>query len=285
MTSALATCILSLVVGAMAIAIAYGHQPGQDSSTKTVLADEFTPLEIGPLPAAQSVWADRFWRANTGAAQYPEKAYAVQTTLDKRIVRFELRDSDRDRSKSDSGTTRRAELSGSLYGCDERLPNGTPLWGAFSFRHSAWENPVGMAAKSGGVYGQIHMGSEFGGSPALAFRRGRDGRFRITTRGQFELDGTIHYDRSLTFDEPHDLVYRVSLHPTEGEISVWLDGDLVVEQARVSIGHDSAQSYWAFGLYFSGGIAGSVSAQYAHLAYPAPRSLRDRTTKSPAWPR
>ncbi len=238
----------------------------------------------GEAAAAETLWLGRRWRVNAAPALDPRASHAIRTYSDRTRIRFELRDSDIDRAPRDSRGTRRAELSGSLRGDKRRLPNGVPLWGAMLFRHHAWPDPEGMKALTGGVYGQIHMGSDFGGSPALAFRRNRDGLFLITTRGQHDEAGTVHYARAVSFDAPHDLVYRVVLHPTEGSLSVWLDGARIVHRERISIGHANAQSYWNFGLYFSGGIAGTVTAEYAAHVYPAPEDLRDRAAQPLGWP-
>jgi hypothetical protein len=179
---------------------------------------------------------------------------------------------------------RRSELSGSLYGDSTRLPNGTSLWGAFSTRHAAWDDVAGMKALTGGIYGQIHMGSTFGGSPALAFRRKSDGTFRITTRGEFDTDGTVRYQAPLSFGKVHDIVYNVVLDPVFGRVSVWIDGVLVVDVPRASIGHSNAESYWNVGVYFAGGVTSPVVAEYANHVYPQSGSLSARISHRPAWP-
>lgn len=245
----------------------------------------FIALEIGPLPEAQTRWSERTWRVNAGSVQHGDLAYAVQSDKSGDVVCFELRDSDRDRSPNDAPSVRRAELSGSLYSDKRRLANALPLWGAMSFRHHAWTDPDAMRQHTGGVYGQIHMGSQFGGSPALAFRRTRDGLFRITTRGQHDTGGTVRYEAPLSFDESHDLVYRLVLHPVRGSLAVWLDGKQIINIKDISIGHESAQSYWNLGLYFSGGIDGRVIAEYANHRYPSPAALAQRAARPEPWPR
>lgn len=265
--------------------------PGCGEDTAALLASEapargaYQPIAISDDPAAETIWQGRRWRVNAGPVFAPHTAYAIQTDSDQTRIRFELRDSPNDRSPRDDSDTRRAELSGSLRGDRQRLPNGTMLWGAMQFRHHAWPDPAGMKALTGGVYGQIHMGSRFGGSPALAFRRNRDGLFVITTRGQYDPQGTTHFAEAVAFDVPHDLVYRVVLHPTSGSLSVWLDGKRIVAREGISIGHEHAESYWNFGLYFSGGIAGRVSAEYAGHVYPAPADLSARAANPVSWPR
>ncbi|MHA6332680.1 heparin lyase I family protein [Qipengyuania sp. CAU 1752] len=245
----------------------------------------FRAIGIAALPEAEAFWSGRIWRANAGSVQHGDLAYAVQTDPSGEVIRFELRNSDRDRSPNDAPSVRRAELSGSLYGDKQRLVNATPLWGAFSFRHHAWTDPDAMRRHTGGVYGQIHMGSQFGGSPALAFRRTSDGLFRITTRGQHDTGGTVRYEAPLSFDESHDLTYRIVIHPYRGSLAVWLDGKQVIDSENISIGHESAQSYWNLGLYFSGGIDGRVIAEYANHRYPSPVSLAQRAVRPEHWPR
>jgi hypothetical protein len=201
-----------------------------------------------------------------------------------RKVRFEIRNTDDDQAISDSPGARRAELSGSLPGDPRRLANGTPLWGAMSFKHHAWADPAGMSTLMGGAYGQIHIGSKFGGSPAVAFRRTKHGLFRVTTRGEFDRSGSIRHEAPLSFDRVHHLVYRVVLDPKRGSLTVWLDGVRIVDVADVSIGSHHAQGYFNLGLYFSGGITSPVVAEYADVVYPSTASQADLVASPPAWP-
>jgi hypothetical protein len=247
--------------------------------------DGYGTVAIADQDAAETMWQNRQWRVNAGLVLDARAAsHAIRTHADGDRIRFELRDTVLDRSPRDTPDTRRAELSGSLRGDKRRLRNGVPLWGAMLFRHHAWSDPEGMQALTGGIYGQIHMGSGFGGSPALAFRRDRNGLFVITTRGQHDRKGTVHFARPVSFDSPHDLVYRVVLHPTDGSLHVWLDGEPVLQRDRISVGHANAESYWNIGLYFSGGIAGTVKAEYAGHIYPSSGNLRARVAKPLVWP-
>ena len=240
------------------------------------LSPTYTPSEIS--------WAGRKWRVNSGATYVTDMGHSVRVTPYRNRVRIELRNTSNDKTASDSSSVRRAELSGSLYGDPTRLPNGQSLWGAFSSRHDAWADPAGMKALTGGVYGQIHIGSKFGGSPALAFRRKSDGRYRITTRGEFSTASTVRYEGVVPFGTVHDVVYNVVLHPTAGSLRVWINGVQVVNVANVSIGHSNAESYWNVGAYFSGGITSPVVTEVANHVYPAPTSLATRVTSRPAWP-
>jgi hypothetical protein len=141
-----------------------------------------------------------------------------------------------------------------------------------------------MSTLMGGAYGQIHIGSKFGGSPAVAFRRTKHGLFRVTTRGEFDRSGSIRHEAPLSFDRVHHLVYRVVLDPKRGSLTVWLDGVRIVDVADVSIGSHHAQGYFNLGLYFSGGITSPVVAEYADVVYPSTASQADLVASPPAWP-
>ena len=195
-------------------------------------------------------------------------------------ARFEIRPTPLDRAAKDGPDKRRSEL----HCTRNRLPNGVPLWGAMSFNHHRWSDPAGMAQGGwGGVHGQIHMG-KFGGSPALAFRRTREGRFLVTTRGQFDDGNNKRWTAPVSFNEPHDLVYRVLLHPTQGELDVWLDGRHVVNVTGAAIGSERGGSSWCIGCYSSGGISCPIVAEYANHAFPSERDLTARIARPPRWP-
>jgi len=106
----------------------------------------------------------------------------------------------------------------------------------------------------------------------------------VTTRGESNPSNTVRYKEELAFDEVHDLVYRAVLHPSLGQLAVWLNGRRIVDVAGQSIGAGTAECYWHVGVYFSGGITCPVAAEYANHLYPAPRDLTDRIDNRPAWP-
>jgi hypothetical protein len=249
-----------------------------DTGYYPTLSPTYTPAEIS--------WANRKWRVNAGATWTTNMGRSVRLSQSGARIRFQINDTTYDHAANEETTKRRAEISGSIYGDSTRLPNGQSLWGAFSTRHAAWADPAGMKLLKGGVYGQIHMGNTFGGSPAVAFRRKADGKFRITTRGEFDpvSTGTVRYEGLLSFDQVHDIVYNTVLHPTAGSLKVWIDGVQVVNVSNVSIGHSSAESYWAFGAYFAGGVTSPVIAEYANHVYPAGTNLSTRISSRPAWP-
>lgn len=244
---------------------------------------EYVPTLVNGVTPPTLRWAGRIWRVNSGAIEVPNMAYSIRISPDAQRIRFELRNTENDRGAREKLRTRRAELSGSLYGDKRRLPNGKSLWGAHAFIHHRWADPEGMKHLWGGVFGQIHMGSKFGGSPALAFRRAGDGQFTITTRGEFDPSGTVRYRGPVSFDDVHDLVYNVVLHPTDGRLKVWLDGRQIVAVERASIGHSNAESYWNFGLYFAGGVTSPVVAEYGNHVYPGEAGLEGRTRSPPPW--
>lgn len=229
-------------------------------------------------------WGGRDWRVNAGSFWTNNMDHSVMVSPAGKKVRLEIRNTSNDRSINDRSTKRRAELSGSIYGDPTRLRNGVSLWGAFSTKHLGWADPAGMDELAGGVYGQIHMGNTFGGSPAVAFRRRSDGTFRITTRGEFDTEGTTRYQAPLSFDQVHDVVYNLVLDPVKGSLKVWIDGSQVVNVSDVSIGSRHADSYWAMGVYFSRGITSPVVAEYANHVYPSVTSIAGRVQAPPPWP-
>ena len=249
------------------------YAPGAPAYRSTLI-DGLTP---SPL-----VWAGRRWRCNMGSTWNRSMDHCLRLAVSR--ARFEIRPTPNDRSKNDDGVKLRSELSGRLPGNRERLPNGVPLWGALSFIHHRWADPAGMATRTGGVHGQIHIGHTFGGSPALAFRRNARGEFTVTTRGEHDPRSRVRYLDALSFDQAHDLVYRIVLHPSDGALTVWLDGQQIVDVRGQSIGTQHAESFWAVGCYYAGGASCPVVAEFANHRYPAQLDLSDRIMTRPAWP-
>ena len=241
------------------------------SAYQSTLVNGLTPSSV--------VWNGRKWRCAAGSSWNPGMDYSVRLTAHK--ARFELRNTENDHGERDPVVKRRAELHSPAR---PRLPNDVPLWGAMSFIHHHWADPAGMATRWGGAHGQLHIGSTFGGSPAVAFRRHGDGKFRISTRGEFADDNTVRYDAPLAFDVAHDLVYRVVLSPTNGSLMVWLNRRKIVDLHGVSIGSHQAECYWNIGNYYAGGVTCPVIAEFANHVYPDPASLAGRLAVSPGWP-
>ncbi|MDZ4306605.1 hypothetical protein [Allopontixanthobacter sp.] len=231
-------------------------EPAPDTEPEPAPAPAPVYAPIVKIDERHARWADRKWRVNT-----KRQPHSLQVTADR--ARFEIRPED-----FLDGSKPRSELSGSIYGDDTRLPNGVLLRGGFTLNAHAWGSD--MSKTWGGVYGQIHIGSKVGGSPALSFRRDQDGDFKVATRGEKDLGGTTQWKGPLPFDEEHDIVYCVKLHPTEAELRVWIDREPVLDLTGVSIGHSIADAYWALGLYFSGGITGPIVAEYSEHTYPSP---------------
>ena len=236
----------------------------------STLVNGFTPGHI--------VWNDRKWRCAMGSTWNPAMDHSLR--LARGRARFEIREGPLNRGRNDDADKRRSEIR---FPNSPRLPNGVPLWGAMSFLHHQWDDPAGMAANWGGVHGQLHIGSGFGGSPAVAFRRTRRGAFAITTRGEKDKEGSRRFERPLAFDQLHSLVYRVVLGPRDGALNVWLNGEAVVDLRGVSIGSSDAECYWSFGCYYSGGISCPIVAEYGDHFYPSPADLSSRIRFQPRW--
>lgn len=267
-------CIAGLGVPVASIATYLLARRGVETSQasagyRSSLVDGYTPKRVD--------WDGYRWSADMGSTWIAGMEHSFQPAQDR--ARFEIQPTPRDRAAGDAPDKRRSEL----HCTRNRLPNGVPLWGAMSFIHHSWSDPEGMAKGWGGVHGQIHMG-KFGGSPALAFRRTRDGRFLVTTRGQFDDGNNRRWMAPVSFDEAHDLVYRVILHPSSGELDVWLDGKHVFELRGASIGSQVGGSYWCLGCYYSGGISCPVVAEFANHAFPSTEDLSTRASAPLEWP-
>lgn len=252
-------------------AIGGGAEQGDFGDYHSTLIDGRTPEYIS--------WNGRKWRCAMGSTWNTGMEHCLR--LNRSRARFEIRSSPVNRGPGDPPEKRRSEIR---HPHSPRLPNGVPLWGAMSFRHHRWTDPAGMAQLRGaGVHGQLHIGSSFGGSPAVAFRRTRRGEFAITTRGENARKNTMRYRAPLAFDEVHHLVYRVVLHPVDGSLIVWLNGEKILDIANSSIGSSEADCYWGFGCYFAGGVTCPVIAEFGDVIYPGPADLRHRISFRPRW--
>ena len=240
------------------------------SQYRSTLVNGLTPGHID--------WNGRKWRCAMGSTWNPGMDHSLRLAPNR--ARFEIREGPLNRGPNDDSGKRRSEIR---FPKSPRLPNDVPLWGAMSFVHHQWDDPAGMAANWGGVHGQLHIGSQFGGSPAVAFRRTRQGAFAITTRGERDPDGSRRYERPLPFDAVHNLVYRVVFSPTNGALQVWLNGDNVLDLRGVSIGSRDAGCYWSLGCYYSGGLSCPIIAEYGDHIYPGLADLSGRIRFKPAW--
>ena len=246
----------------------------REETYRSTLVDGFTPATVH--------WGGREWRCNMGSTWQMGMEHCLRLTS--KSARFEIRNSPHDHSRADKAHKRRSELSGKVPKSPALLPNGVPLWSAMSFVHHSWADPAGMAALTGGVHGQVHMGRSFGGSPAVAFRRTDTGQFAVTTRGQRAPQSVPRFTGPLAFDQPHDLVFRLLLHPERGSLAVWLDGRQIVDVAGASIGSETPDSHWNIGCYFAGGVTCPVVAEFANVVYPGAASLARRTARPAVWP-
>jgi len=261
--------------GLLASASGCSASPAADDSNFSL----YDSTLINGLTPEFITWAGRKWHCAAGSTWHPGMDHCVRLKGDK--ARFELRNTEFDRPNGDPVQKRRSELH---FPRPPRLPNEIPLWGAVSFIHHRWSDPLGMVKLMGGALGQIHMGSSFGGSPAVAFRRENTGAFAVTTSGEVGGRNVKRYEATLAFDRPHDVVYRVVLSPTQGSLVVWLNREKIVDLEGASIGSHFAESYWNLGCYFAGGVSCPVVAEFANLAYPSPDSLQGRTISTPSWP-
>lgn len=267
-------------IGVVAAPVAYWaarSSPSLGATSRRGFDDYHSTLVDGLTPGLV-LWRDRKWRAATGSTWNRGLDHSLRLRPER--ARFEIRDSELDRGPGDEPAKRRSELR---FPKAPRLPNGVPLWGAMSFLHYRWDDPAGMGGKWGGVHGQLHMGSTVGGSPAVAFRRTRHGQFAVTTRGESESDSIRRYEGQLAFDRVHNLVYRVVFHPNAGALTVWLNGDAVVDLRNIPIGSSLAECYWSFGCYYAGGVSCPIVAEYGDLVYPAPEDLSRRVALRPDW--
>jgi hypothetical protein len=242
------------------------------SDYHSTLVNGFTPGHI--------TWNGHKWRCAMGSTWHAGMDHSLRLTPER--ARFEIRESVFDHGPADPPGKRRSEIR---IPKSPRLPNGVPLWGAMSFLHHHWDDPAGMARNWGGVHGQLHIGSNFGGSPAVAFRRTRRGDFAVTTRGESDRDGTRRYEGPLSFGQLHNLVYRVVLNPRGGALIVWLNGQAIVDVKDVSIGSSEAECYWSIGCYYAGGVTCPIIAEYGDHIYPSPSDLRRRIRFKPNWGR
>lgn len=267
-------CIAGLGVPLLSLAPILGARRSEDRPRRsrlyrTSLVDGYTPKRID--------WDGQRWSADMGSTWNAGMDHCYRYGED--MARFELRPTPRDRAQGDAPGKRRSEL----HCTRNRLPNGVALWGAMSFNHHPWSDPAGMAKGWGGVHGQVHMG-KYGGSPALAFRRMRDGQLLVTTRGEFDDRNHKRWMAPVSFGQVHDLVYRVKLDPVDGELDIWLDRRRVFGVRKASIGSRIGGSYWCLGNYFSGGITCPVVAEFANHVFPSPRNLQARVGVPPVWP-
>lgn len=120
---------------------------GTDQAFRSVLAaDDLAPPEI--------LWDGRSARISGGATSFPRLVHAVQTSVDGRILRTEIKNTTRDRRAADQPETRRR----SEVVLSQRLHNQEQYWMAISIKPASYPRPKSMAETSGvgGTALQIH---------------------------------------------------------------------------------------------------------------------------------
>ena len=250
------------------IATPIGTQATADASYS-----QYQSTLVGGMTPKYASWLGQKWTACTGSTWNSGMDYCWRISRTK--SRFELRDTPKDRGGNDPSSKRRAEIHDKQH----FLQNGREYWGAVTFLDSSWSDPAAMKAQgTGGSHMQMHMPN--GGSPVFAFRRFGDGQWGITTNpgGNIKRFRTV-----LSFDTPHDVVYRIVPHPSSGQLDVWVDGRQVLS-FRGALGGSESGYYPCYGLYYGGGVACPIVGQIANIAHPSATSLKSRITSRPAWP-
>lgn len=231
--------------------------------TSPTSAEYQSTLGADGLTPEYPTWNGRKWSAALKSTDAPGLDYCWRVTENR--SRFEL--------KAD-------ETRAELHESRTKLPNGVSMWGAFTYLDRAWPNAAGMLAETGGCFTQMHWPGS--GSPAFAFRRGRDGKLVITTRGDGQ-DNTKRYEGAMSFGLPHDIVYRFVLGP-QGELDVWVDGAQIVN-FRGPVGSATPGCYWCIGCYYAGGTGGNtVIQEYGNHVFPTTASLESRVANLARWP-
>ena len=102
--------------------------------------------------------------------------------------------------------------------------------------------------------------------------------------GQAILENVRRYRAALSEDSVHDIVYRFTLDPKDGQADVWVDGAQILSIAGVPMGISQSGCYACYGLYY-GGIADGVAivSEYGNIAFPGPDDLSGRIGSPPAW--
>jgi len=246
------------------------------TSATTLSADGYSSSLVNGYTPNQPNWMGRIWAADMGSTWNASLDHCWRLTSSR--ARYELHSTTQDRGSNDPTTKRRTELHANKY----PLPNGVQLWGAYSFIDHSWADPAGMKLLGGGSHMQMHMPA--GGSPAFAFRRYKDGRFSVTTNGDNDpISNNRRYLAALSFDQPHDIVYRFVIDPMHGALDVWLDGNHIVSLWDASIGTATPGCYSCYGLYYGSGVSCPVVTEQGNIVFPSTTSLASRITARPAW--
>lgn len=229
-------------------------------------------------------WDGVGWQVNGGPTWVDGMSHSIQWSGKKKRVRFQLNNTENDKSSADSAGTRRIE-----FDPNATIPNGVERWMAFSVVPEAYTDAAGMNALGTAVTAvltQIHYGAG-GGNPAFAIRRKHNGDILVTTRGQGEPSSVERFTGALAsypMGLVEDWVVRFTLHATAGAVQVWRNGVELVNLTGIPLSEGDGTAYAKMGIYCSGGMAGQVAAQFANRVQPQAGSLASRVTSPPAWP-
>ena len=219
-----------------------------------VVAIATCPNTVPPLAAPFDANVDRaFGRSRphiTGArTEWRPPPYAITTSNDQ--IRFEVRNTDLDRSPKDKAKVRRSEIA--LEGI--QLSNDVEYWDAFGIIPHPYSNPSSMSETRGGLFYQIKIPGN--GSPILGMRRTSDDELLITTKPSDQPGmGTIRYHAAWTLNEAHYFVRRMVFSPRSASLDVWLDGRQIVHAENIEMGSDNPKlrAYPKIGAYYAGGL-------------------------------
>ncbi|MGZ2410707.1 hypothetical protein ACUXST_000104 [Sphingomonas sp. F9_3S_D5_B_2] len=249
--------------------------PDPITASASPSTDGYASTLVGGFTPKYATWLRQTWTVDMGSTWTPNMDYSWRSAPTK--SRFELHDTVYDRGSGEATTKRRAELHDKQH----FLKNDVPYWGAITLNALPWSDPAGMAARDlGVVYFQMHMPKS--GSPVFAFRRGHTGLFTVTTNPGGNVK---RYSGTLSFGQPHDIVYRTKFDLINGELDVWVDGRQVVSY-RGNLAADDGNTtgyYPCYGLYAAGGVAGTITSEVGNVAHPTTTSLLNRVRFKPSW--
>jgi hypothetical protein len=117
------------------------------------------------------------WNVSGACTWVLNQGHPIQKSGGNERLRLEIHNNNLNNDDDDREYKRRVGINAS----EQKFTRGVGYWGALSFLHESWSDPEGMDDPdlSGGLFIQMHSGPE-GGSPAIAFRRFRDGDLMIT---------------------------------------------------------------------------------------------------------
>lgn len=244
-------------------------------------------LASGLYPATLS-FGGRTVYVSGGGVSYPGLNYALRQSSSGGYIRGELRNTIFDRRPADLPNTRRRNELGDN---DNKMARGQVYWMAASVRFLPFAKPASMlqtALLSGTI---LQIKGDDDGSASIGWRRTNDDNFAISTVGGTDpSQGTIRYNQPIAKNVWHDLVMRMVLHETAGELDLWLDQVPIlnltgIPTAPTPFGDGSFAKILP---YFSGGLGSdplsTVIVDYANMVWPQTTSLVSRTTVPPAFP-